>query len=76
MTQKALSRWIKGVIAGVGLCGLIVAMKASGASIVMYYAAGLAGMIITLLVMLNAFREHNQYVLRPAPFFDRKEEGK
>ena len=60
----------------IGLCGLIVAMKASGASIVMYYAAGLAGMIITLLVMLNAFREHNQYVLRPAPFFDRKEEGK
>ena len=24
MTQKALSRWLKGVIAGVGLCGLIV----------------------------------------------------
>ena len=36
-------------------------------------AAGLLGFVLTLLVMLDAFRKHNQYVSRPVPFFDGQE---
>ena len=37
------------------------------------YLIGLICSVITLLVLLNAFRLHNAYVTRPVPFFDKKE---
>ena len=37
------------------------------------YIMGLVSAVITLLVLLNAFRLHNVYVTRPVPFFDEKE---
>lgn len=37
------------------------------------YLIGLICSVITLLVLLNAFRLHNAYVTRPVPFFDEKE---
>lgn len=39
----------------------------------LFYAAGLINFALTLLVMLNAFRVHNQYVSRPVPFFEDQE---
>ena len=37
------------------------------------YSMSLISFVITLLVLLNAFRQHNEYVTRPVPFFDEKE---
>ena len=45
----------------------------SGKFKVFLYILSLVSAVITLLVLLNAFRLHNVYVTRPVPFFDEKE---
>ena len=58
------------LLAQAGLCILSVFC---GKQKELLYFFGLAGFALTLLVMLGAFKRHNDYVTRPVPFFG--EEG-
>ena len=60
MKRTGLCQRFKGEMLGFLLCSLLGLIS-------------MAGFALTLLVMLNAFRHHNEYVTRPVPFFG--EEG-
>ena len=69
--NRDLSGWNTVCLAAqAGICMLSVFC---GKQKELLYVFGLTGIVLTLLVMLNAFRRHNEYVTRPVPFFG--EEG-
>lgn len=69
--NRDLSRWNAACI--VAQAGICVLSAFCGKQKELLYVFSLAGFVLTLLVMLNAFRHHNEYVTRPVPFFG--EEG-
>ena len=60
------------------ICCLIVLLKILPfpVSKLFYYIMGIISFITTLLILLNAFRLHNLYIVRPAPFFGGEEGSK
>ena len=60
--------------AGVGV--IILFMKASAANKPVFYAISLISFSLTLLVLINAFRQHNIFVSRPSPLFEREEDDR
>ena len=60
-------------LAQILLCGVISVLRVFQPDRNLFYLISIAGFVLTLLVMLDAFRKHNQYVSRPVPFFDGQE---
>ena len=60
------------------VCSLIVLLKIVPfpTTKLFYYVIGIISFAATLLILLNAFRLHNRYVTRPAPFFGGEEGSK
>ena len=56
-----------------GICLMMAVMLLFPSQKNIYYIISLISFLMTLLVLINAFRQHNVYVTRPVPFFDRKE---
>ena len=62
-------------LAQIMICCLIVLLKIFSIPVnkLFYYVIGVISFVLTLLILLNAFRLHNRYVTRPVPFFGEEE---